>query len=203
MVYSPHRIFRRSSAVLGFFAWALPSAALACACCVDPGHRAIYDAPVDGYVAETFDQIQFGPEATVFVTACDIDCVQGIENPDYAYAMSVDRQNNALTFQMQGTDGGGSGSITLVRPTVINVFSTDIIPSPDTPNPQLYKEWRMSVPIKGDGAFAALSSGPYLAELVLQGGGNACDAPQDFTHWMLSVKGRDVDFRLFGPLKQN
>ena len=197
MVFSTQAL-RRSGIAIGFVAGAFPAAALACACCADPGQRMQYDTNVDGYVAEVFNQIDFGPQAAVHLTPCGVECVQGVENPPDAYDLKLDRQAATLTFDLQAIDGVGNGSISLMRPSVIEVFATDMAPTANARNTQLYKEWRITVPVTGDGAFSALSQGENLAELVLQGTGNSCDHPGDFTHWIMTITGQGVDFRLFG-----
>ena len=190
---------RRAAVFTLVFSGLLPSMALACACCADPGQRSTTTQAMNGYVAAVFADLRFGPVANVFVSPCDIECVRGIENPDYAYDLTVKTSGEAFSLTLIGTENGSLGTMHLRTPKEITAFATDRKPDPTTLTTILYKEWRMKTSVTGGGAFAKLSN--TNAELILIGSGNSCDSDADFTHWMLDVSGEDVDFRLFGAMQ--
>ena len=81
------------------------------------------------------------------------------------------------------------------------VFEVDTHDSPKAAyGPALYKEWRITGKTSGTGAFEAANGREQLLTLVLQGRGNACTSPNDFTHWTLVMEGPKANYLLFGDL---
>lgn len=173
-------------------------AAYPCACCFDPGERRDVASSVDPFVLEDLDRLRLGPVATLFVTSCDIDCVQGLANPQYDYAIST--QHDGLTWQITfASPDARGGSLQMQLDQIVHLFSTDFDPITGGPAPKLYKEWRFDVAVRGSGDFAAVTP-DIPAQIVFSGFGNRCDMMEDFGHWRLQVQGGDVDFALFGAM---
>ncbi|MGI8641023.1 MAG: hypothetical protein ACR2MG_13900 [Pyrinomonadaceae bacterium] len=70
--------------------------------------------------------------------------------------------------------------------------------------PLLYKEWRFKGNVQiGNGFFQTSIVQPTTYFLVLQGRGNGCDNPEDFTHWRLEIAGKKASYAFFGELKSS
>ena len=183
----------------GLAAASLSGEAHACACCADSGQRTLSTEAIDGYVGEEFKRVRWSAIAQPFLSPCD-ECVQGIKALSDSYQIGVFWTDKGLEFRMIGDEPGAKGTLLLATPKEITVFSTDRTPGDRDGMVVLYKEWRVTVPIKGTGAFSAVTGEGHLAELVLHGTGNSCEMADGMTHWSLGVKGPDVDFRFYGRL---
>ncbi|MCP5072203.1 MAG: hypothetical protein GY947_02770 [Rhodobacteraceae bacterium] len=176
---------------------ALASPAQSCACCADTADRASYSTKISDWLQSELNSIRFGSSAHLYVTACDIECAQGIKEPQYDYHAKTELKGGELVIVLSSAESNG-GVLTMNLPNSIDVFKVDPSPNFNSNMTLLYKEWRLSGSLQGTGDFLADANGPVSAELILQGQGNSCPYHGDFTHWRLSASGPGVDFVLWG-----
>ena len=186
-------LFRLLAAVA---ALCLPAtAALGCACCHEYAQRDLHIMDTDGWLGEVLAGLQPTGSAKLFVRACDLACIRGLDNPQYEYPVSVTVSPNQWMFDM-----GAAGTIKVDLPDQATYFASDLDPLLVVEQRGMFKEYRFAVAATGTGDFAALQLDNGSAELILQGLGNSCTEAEYFRTWRLQVTGPDVEFTLFGEL---
>ena len=186
-------------ALAALIAGLLPGAALACACCADPGTRFEQVAERgDWEVTQIARLVPSGP-ARLYLGACGLGCVDGIANPQPRYDVAMAVSDNGIVFTLSGA-GAERGTLTFPWPESYVWFGADIALSGLSGEraAALYTEMRLRGPVAGTGDFA--QDGPAEAELVLSGFGNMCILARTFEGWSLTVTGAGGDYRLFGRL---
>ena len=171
---------------------AMAGQALACACCADRGERDVIEVTRDAYIEGEFGYLRSDGRAELFVTPCDLDCVRGIDDPVYDYAVTLDLSGWAMELRLSD----GAGMLRMEFPYGLERFVVDPEPLRDRPNVILYNEFRVQGVVSASGVFT--ESDRAQAELVLAGQTNHCWSAADLNHWILDVKGEIADFRLFG-----
>lgn len=184
-----------AAAILG---WSDPAAA--CACCADTGTRHEIKLEAAGHVRQVLRAVRLGNAAHVFTTPCGMECVEGIVKPVDSYRAAMSRRGGRWQIELTDPASGRTGALSFTMPKQITSFAVDTDPKPGRPGTMLYKELRIVAPISGNGVFAAAGRNPAWGAMVLQGRGNRCRDPAQFTHWSLDVTGVRVRFRLFGKL---
>lgn len=171
--------------------------AYACACCAEPGEHTYGAEQIDDYMYDELTQIQLQGPANLYVTACDLECVSGLEEPKYSYDITLDQTTRNWTFTF-GTDGQKHGAFTFELPQNAMYFATDPAPNPNARSVVLYKEWRFNVTPVGTGIFAKSLDGNTTAQFILTGAGNYCTSVDTFTHWRFDVQNDDASFMFYG-----
>ncbi len=171
----------------------LPSAALACACCADPGTRFEDRVELSDWVISEIQAVTATGAARMYQTACGMDCVAGINDPRESYPVQFAADEDALELRFDG-----AGSLRLGWPETYTWFGADADLSDSAGPTWLYTELRLRGSVSGTGDFAETAAVP--AELVLSGTGNLCVGAASFQNWTLSVAGEGVSYRLFGTL---
>ena len=176
-----------------------PNETMACACCSDPGDYGTHTTKIEEFHRAEVQGITFAAAAKLYLTDADDDKKKGLGaalSDNFVLAATVDEQGWRLTFR---TDDGKAGVLTLLMPPKLTTFAADIHDDATSAGggPLLYKEWRFEGTAGGDGIFA---NAPARYTLIFQGRGNRCDGAIDFSHWRLSVKGKQADFAFFGEL---
>ena len=178
------------------------SPAHSCACCPEPGARysgEISLDSVDGFVRSELHRLQLAGRANLYVTACNLDCVIGIRDPQYSYDASLDRDGDRWHLKF-GDKDNPDGAISFTVPSQAFEFKVDTAPDPDVVMPELYKELRLQVMVTGTGIFADGLAQQTVASFILQGAGYACMDAENYTHWRFAVHTGAADFVFFGWL---
>jgi hypothetical protein len=189
-----------ASFVLGLFACAFVSSALACACCSNEGQRNVATVALDSGKRQEIESLRFAGMATVFTGEGDVDGIEGIATPSPTYKLAAEWAGDRLVLSFR--DGSShTGTLSLARPGTISVFEVDPRDRPDTgQGPRLYKEWKLSAPAAGSGVFRPGIGRRQTLTLILQGSGNSCTSAIDFSHWTLVMQGPNANYTLFGDL---
>lgn len=183
-------------AALILAAW--PGAALACACCAEKGERFDYQIEMQEWELRELASRDVAQPAYLFVTACDLDCAKGIAGPQYKYGVEIAYAEAGVEFDLSDETGTHRGTIGLDWPTHYTYFGVDTDPMAAPPDPMLYLEMRLDGEAYGTGDFEQKT--PLKAELIFSGRGNMCFSAGALTHWVLSITGDGVEYRLFGAL---
>ena len=168
--------------------------ALACACCAERGERALGPVSVSDYIGDELRGLSTAGPATVFTTACGLECAEGLRDDIYAYDLSFDWGHNWLTL----TSTAPAGTLALHLPEDAEWFRVDTQPLSDTTTVTLYSEMRLRGEIRATGAFHAADGAE--GELIIAGTSNACWSAYGATSWSVNAVGEGVDFRLFGAV---
>ncbi len=174
--------------------------AYACACCTDPGERNVSVSTLEPAMIEMIEEVEFAKTVQLFTGAGGLESIEGIAKPSDRYAVKLTWDKDRTVVALD-SDEGQSGSLSLQYPDKISIFEVDTHDGPKAPyGPALYKEWKLTGKTAGTGAFEAANDPQQLLTLVLQGRGNACTSPNDFTHWTLVMQGPKANYLLFGEL---
>lgn len=185
----------------------------ACACCAEPGTYFSVTSPVDDYEKEMLAGIKFSPTAALYMDAAGFEVIRGLAGFEDAW----DASETGADFYEIGLSGGFgngkwmwtlklgnlSGSIELPLPAEHEYFGADIHDSKQSGGggPLLYKELRFKGKVgSGTGFFSEGIRNGADFRLVFQGRGNGCNNAEDFSHWHLSVNGRDARYSFYGEL---
>ena len=174
----------------------LPGAAFACACCADPGTRFEQDVARGNWEVKEISRLAPTSPARLYLTACGMECVEGIEDPRPTYPVAFDVSDNGIAFSF----GEGDGTLIFPWPADYRWFGADTALSGEGET-ALYTELRFRGSVAGTGDFA--NEGPTEAELVLSGQGNRCITARSFDGWSLTVYDETTQYRLFGTLDGN
>jgi hypothetical protein len=178
----------------------LTFAALACACCTNPGQRNVATVALDSGKRQEIESLRFAGMATLFTGEGDVEGIEGIATPAGTYNLTARWLEDRLVLSFRDA-AGHTGKLSLARPSTISVFEVDPRHGPDKGHgPKLYKEWTLSAPAAGSGVFQPGIAPRQILTLILQGGGNSCTSAGDFTHWTLVMQGPKANYTLFGDL---
>jgi hypothetical protein len=183
------------------FLFLLPTSALACACCAEPGVWHEYNGALEEYEVGVLQEIRMGRRADLYETAAGLEeDAKGIEVADYNYTFSFLPSNKQLELTFRNAKGR-TGKLTLIVPKTYTDFKVDMQEQKNVPNgPVLYKEWRLAGDIKGTGIFAKGLAEGGTYHLVLQARGNGCDSADQFRHWVLQVRGPKAYYAFYGDM---
>jgi len=176
-----------------------PRAAQACACCSDPGERTESTKKLEGYEKEVLEKVRFARTTRLLLRGVGLGGVRGIPEPQETYTLTVARDGDAWTFQLE--DAHKHRGTLRFAPTAVTSFFVD----PQDPSRKgevvLYKEWRLEGPVTRTGIFAPADGGAAPAvRLVLQGNGNSCTEAAQFRAYSLTVSGPAEQYTFYGPL---
>ncbi len=171
--------------------------AAACACCSDPGQRTEASSKLDDYAREELEKLRFAKKTHLFMNAAGVQGIEGIDDPQREYDVTLARQGTRWTFTFRDANGK-SGTLAFTMPGAIDSFFVDTHEGKPGVDPLLYKEWRLTAPATATGIFA--SSGAPMIRLVLQGRGNSCTSADQFASYTLQGIGPKARFTFFGPL---
>jgi hypothetical protein len=181
-----------------------PSAALACACCSNPGHYFSGQVDLGEHPLSELKRMRFARTAFLFETEAGLDEDSlGINQPKSRYALQGSFVGNV--WRLIFRSGASTGTLELPLPDKMWNHSADIHDGKLSPGggPLLYKEWRLEGEIKGNGFFKSGMGAPAKYVLVLQGRGNGCDNAGDFGNWRLQVSGEKADYAFYGKLARS
>lgn len=189
--------------VAAFFVMlAIPSPALACACCAEPGTYSISTKKPGSYEIDELKKIGF-LTSDLYMTEAGEDGIKGINPIGISYKPSVLLQNKIWKFTLTDNDGK-SGTLTLPIAASMVAFMADIHDGKQggAGGPLLYKEWRFKAKVSsGTGIFQKGIAPATDYFLVFLGRGNMCTSADQFTHWRLEITGKKASYAFFGDLK--
>jgi len=166
---------------------------MACACCSELGDRFVERVGITELERGIFDEVSFATEASTTLGA------------DYSrpVSMTVSKGRNAWTFAVTLPDGE-SGRLIFPIPGIVARFEVDPREPAESPSgvqrPVLYKEWKLIAKPTGEGILQDNASGDQMMALILQGRGNRCVDPADFTAWTIVLYGSRGEVTFFGNL---
>lgn len=196
------RLVLLAATCAAILALAAANAALACACCTNPGQRHVRTVLLDADKRDEFAQLRFADTAQLFTGEAEPEDVKGITTPSSNYELNAAWEGDRLVFAFRDREGR-SGTLALPGPRTITLFEVDPRDDPGSGlGPVLYKEWTLTSPAAGSGVFSAgLGPGQELS-LILHGRGYNCTTIDQFKHWSLVMRGPKANYTLFGELKQ-
>jgi hypothetical protein len=177
------------------------SPAQACACCSFIAQRNVEVQKIDARITAQLEQLSFRNAAKLAVDERYDDAIAGLDDPVEDFTVTVTRLKDRIAFALR--DGKGrSGTLSLVKPQAISIFEVDPRDTADTgAGPSLYKEWKITTAVAGDGIFRRSVGTNRRITLVLHGRGNSCTEASDFKHWTLLVHGRGTQtYTFYGEL---
>jgi hypothetical protein len=177
------------------------SPALACACCSNVAQRTVDVQKIDDRIAAQLEQLRFQKAAKLVVDERYDGSIQGLDEPVEDFAVAVTRARDRITFALRD-EKGRTGTLSLVKPQTISIFEVDPRDTADTgAGPNLYKEWKLTTNVAGDGIFRNSVGANRRITLVVHGRGNSCTEASDFKFWTLLVHGRGVQtYTFYGAL---
>jgi hypothetical protein len=185
-----------------------PSAAFACACCIDPGYYEISTARPSNYELGYISDIKFDTVGNLYQSEAGFDGITGLDQlrkdqeADKPFDLNVVEEFLGRSWKMtlQSTTGH-EGTLTLPMPRTMVRFKVDLHDNEPGTEPGLYKELRFKGMVgKGTGMFAGDVPKGTTYFLVFQGRGNGCDSSADFTYWHLELSGPRANYSFFGKL---
>jgi len=177
------------------------AAALACACCSLVAQRTVEVQKIDKRISTELVKLRFRDAAKLAIDERYDEAIQGLNDAVEDFVVTVAQRSDRITFLLR--DGKGrTGTLSLVKPQTISIFEVDTRDAPETnAGPNLYKEWKITTDVAGDGMFARSVGPNRRITLVLHGRGNSCTEAQDFKHWTLLVHGPKVEtYTFYGEL---
>lgn len=184
-----------------FVILSLPSPALACACCADPGAYVINTRRVDENYLSELKRLKF-QEPGLYMTDAGDDLIKGLDPIGFDFQLTSIFQNKTFKFTFKD-ESGKTGTLSLPLPTTMVDFMVDIHDGGEfgAGGPALYKEWRFKSKVsQGTGIFQKGMAPATDFFLVLQGRGNLCATAETFTHWRLEISGKKADYAFYGDL---
>lgn len=177
------------------------SSALACACCSFTAQRIVEVQKIDARITAQLEQLRFRNAAKLAVDERYDDAIAGLDDPVEDFTVTVTRLKDRIAFALRD-EKGRAGTLSLVKPQTISIFEVDPRDTADTgAGPNLYKEWKITTNVAGDGIFRGSVGPNRRITLVLHGRGNSCTEASDFKHWTLLVHGRGTQtYTFYGEL---
>ena len=184
------------SAFVSIAAVTLPPAH-ACACCSNRGQRIDLVQDIDDRIDAQLEMLRFGSEARLAMGERYEHVLSGINDPVADFTISVVRDSNRIAFSLRDAKGR-AGTLSMVNPQRITIFEVDPYDTPDTGlGPVLYKEWRITTPVDGDGIFRDNAGRDWRITLILHGRGLSCTDVHHFSHWSLEARGTGTEHYTF------
>jgi hypothetical protein len=193
-------ILARCTALIGLLTFAFISNALACACCSERGSRIDRSVPLDAPTRVQIERMAFAKDASI----ADIGDDERSPLPagsSSSYEVTVTRDKGVMAFAFRDPTGR-NGRLSFVMPPRVWIFAVD--PFGDAKDkglgPPLYKEWRLTAPVKGDGIFRRGTPFGQTATLIFHGRGLGCTEAEHFSDWSLLLAGPAGKATFYGRL---
>jgi hypothetical protein len=181
---------------------AMGSNALACACCSERGSRIDKSVLLDGPTRLQIERMVFAKDATLGGDFGDEDPSPLPAGSSSSYEVTTTRDKGVMTLAFRDPLGR-NGRLSFTVPARIWIFSVD--PFGDAKDeglgPLLYKEWRLTAPVKGDGIFRRGMPPGQTMTLILHGRGRGCTEAEHFTDWSLLLRGPAGKATFYGRLE--
>jgi hypothetical protein len=175
-------------------------AAKACACCSNDGQRYVGTDKIDAYAVGVLSEIRFAEAAQLYTGEADVADIEGITAKSSAFRLAVTKKVSTWVFAF--AQEGGGGALMFAMPDSVTKFEIDPRNAEASGGlgPVLYKEWRLTAKLIGNGMFKGATGRNQQATLILHGRGNSCTDASQFTAWTLVLRGAKVTITLFGNL---
>lgn len=181
---------------------AFGSDALACACCSERGSRIDKSMLLDEPMRVQLERMVFARNASLGGDIGDEDPSPLPAGSSSSYEVTMTRDKGVMTFAFRDPLGR-NGRLSFAMPARIWIFSVD--PFGDTKDeglgPLLYKEWRLTAPVKGDGIFRRGTPPGQQMTLILHGRGRGCTEAEHFSDWSLLLRGPAGRATFYGKLE--
>lgn len=193
------------AARIGFLLLFLFSAetVLACACCTSEAHRVVEIEPIEARHTDEILKLKFRPAAKLKLGEGYDEGIKGYSDPEEEFTVALTRQKDRYVFALKDTKGRG-GNLMLLLPKTVSVFEVDTRDDQEKTGygPRLYKEWKFTGSVAGDGIFKNSAGPNRRITLVLHGRGSACTEANHFRHWTLMVHAPKTEtYTFFGELE--
>jgi hypothetical protein len=190
------------AAVLAAGLYAGLTSAHACACCANTAHRRVEVQKLDATTRGEIDKVRFSADAKLALGEGYEDGIKGLEDPSEDFKVQVTRQKDRMGFAFRDAKGR-AGTLSLLQPRDVSIFEVDPRDLPDiNAGRPIYKEWKLTAAVAGDGIFRASVGPNRRITLVLHGRGNGCTTAEDFRHWTLLVHGKGTEtYTFYGDLQ--
>lgn len=174
--------------------------AIECACCPAAGTWEERTGRLTPEILSEIGRINLGSEAILQVDAPGPDASRA-PGADRRYAIRHKRPHRGWTVELLDDGKDAAGAIEFVIPDRGTLFAVDIPARVGEPDSDLlYKEWRLTGPVRGTGVAATDGSRRATFQLILQGWGDACPDAARFTRWRLRITGPRLEYTLTGAL---
>lgn len=183
--------------LIALLAW--PASTLACACCAEPGTWYDRIDRITEYERGELDRLRFDADAKTYMTAGE-DNIKGISNPSEEYSITFAKRRGRWELRFRDKQGR-TGTLTLTIPASIGSFGADLHDTPADTETMLYKEWRLTGALIGNGIFKSGNTPQTKYRLVMQGHGNNCTSAEMFSNWTLQVFGPRTSYSFYGKFK--
>jgi len=176
--------------------------ALACACCSERGSRVDRNVLLDEPTRVQIERMKFAKEATRAVEIGDGERSPLPAGSSSGYEMTMTRDKSVMAFAFRDSVGR-NGRLSFVMPPRVWIFAVDPFgdAKDDGLGPSLYKEWRLTAPVKGDGIFRRGTPFGQTATLIFHGRGRGCTEAEHFTDWSLLLQGPAGKATFYGKLE--
>lgn len=170
------------------FLLAAQNDALACACCSNTAQRRVEVEQIADRHSSEIEKLQFKKEAVLHIVEGYEEGIKGLNEPEENFTLNVTRQKDRYVFALRDAKGR-AGNLTLMLPKTISIFEVDTRDDIQKTGfgPRLYKEWKLTGNVAGDGIFKQSVGVNRRITLVLHGRGSSCSEASDFKHWTLMV----------------
>ena len=171
----------------------------ACACCTNPGECRVRQEKLLPQHPMVL-RVRFDTKARLYTGAAGLEGIKGIVEPSEVYELEVTRRPDHFLFLFRD-DKKKNGTLAVFLPRSYSIFEVDPRAEAGNAPPILYKEWKITSKVEVSGIFTPSAGGDQRITLIFQGRGNACTAPEDFTHWTLTMEGPKANYHFFGALE--
>lgn len=202
MIEKPISLMKKINGILmsiAVFAVFLPSQVLACACCAERGDYYLRESVPGEYQMAEIQRI--GLASSVLHTDAGYpESIVGISPLGESFSIKGTLAGKAFRFEFTDDKSRG-GVLTLTIPKVIEEFGVDQDPLSESSTVILYKEVRFKSKVESATGFLEKGiDSETVYNLILQGRGNHCTAAEDFSSYILQVKGKNASYSFFGRL---
>jgi hypothetical protein len=189
--------------LLAILEFASINVALACACCSERGTRIDRRFKLDDATRHQIERMTFAADASLTSQLDDDARSPMLPGASSSYELTVTRDKGVMTFMFREPKGR-NGRLSFTVPNKIWIFTVD--PFGDAKDeglgPSLYKEWRLTTPVKSDGIFRRARPPGHMATLIFHGRGRGCTEAEHFTDWSLLLQGPAGDVMFYGALEK-
>ena len=179
------------------------TSASACACCTQTAQRRVELKKIDSNILSELNRLRFDKDAKLGLGESYDDAIKGLTDPSEEFKLDVSRQKDRLTFSLRD-EKGRAGTLSLVQPKTVSIFEVDTRDDKEETGfgPRLYKEWKLTTNVAGDGIFRNSVGANRRITLVLHGRGTSCTEAEHFKHWTLMVHAPGTEtYTFYGALQ--
>lgn len=177
--------------------------AFACACCTGEAQRTVEVENIGDRHNDEIGKLKFKPQAKLKLGEGYDEAIKGYSDPEEQFTVALTRQKDRYIFALKDAKGRG-GNLTLVLPKQISIFEVDTRDDTEKTGhgPRLYKEWKLTGNVAGDGIFKQSAGPNRRLTLVLHGRGSSCTEAGDFRYWTLLVHAPKTEtYTFFGEFE--